>query len=299
MKPELTTPMGAYPKTTYHKVAVDGLEIFYRQGGSPEKPTVLLLHGFPTSSHMFRELIPALATSYHVIAPDYPGFGQSGAPEAATFTYTFDHLAEVMESFLKQIGCTRFALFMQDYGSPVGFRLAAKNPEWISALLIQNANAYVEGINLETFKPLQPFWANRTAETEPPVRGFLAAETTKFQYTHGARNPAAISPDNWVHDQTLLDRPGNDLIQLALLHDYQNNVPRYAEWQAYLRKHQPPTLITWGKNDPFFTEAGARSYLKDLPGAEFHLFDTGHFALEEDGDVIAGHILKFLHTKVK
>ncbi len=295
MTTESFKPAAVYPKTTYHKAVVNGLEIFYREAGSPQKPKVLLLHGFPTSSHMFRELIPALAADHHVIAPDYPGFGKSSAPDAAAFTYTFDNLAVVMETFLQQIGCTRFALFMQDYGSPVGFRIAAKHPEWISALLIQNANAYLEGINLEVFKPLQPFWVNRTAETEKPVRVFLAATTTQFQYTHGARNPAAISPDNWLHDQTLLDRPGNDRIQLALLHDYQTNVPRYAEWQAYLRKHQPPTLITWGKNDPFFTEAGARAFLKDLPNAELHLFDTGHFALEEDGDIIGDLILNFLH----
>jgi pimeloyl-ACP methyl ester carboxylesterase len=294
-----TAPSAAWPKTTYHTAVVNGLDIFYREAGSPENPAVLLLHGFPASSHMYRELIPALAADYHVIAPDYPGFGQSSAPAAAEFAYTFDQLAEVMENFLKQIGCARFALFMQDYGSPVGFRIAAKHPDWISALLIQNANAYLEGINLEAFKPLQPFWANRTEETEAPVRFLLAPGTTQFQYTHGARNPAAISPDNWLHDQTLLDRPGNDLIQLALLHDYQNNVPLYASWQAYLRRHQPPALITWGKNDPFFTEAGAQAYLKDLPKAELHLLDTGHFALEEDGDVIAGYILKFLHANVK
>jgi uncharacterized peroxidase-related enzyme len=292
-------PTSAYPKTTYHKVAVDGLEIFYREAGSPKKPTVLLMHGFPTSSHMFRELIPALASDYHVIAPDYPGFGQSSAPDVTKFTYTFDHLADVMEHFLKQIGCTRFALFMQDYGSPVGFRIAVKHPEWVSALLIQNANAYLEGINMETFKPLQPFWANRTAETEAPVRGFLAAGTTQFQYTHGTRNPASISPDNWLHDQALLDRPGNDLIQLALLHDYQNNPPLYPSWHSYLRNHQPPTLITWGKNDPFFTESGARAYLKDVPKAELHLLNTGHFALEEDGDIIAAYILEFLDTNLK
>ena len=243
---------------------------------------------------MYRELIPALATKYHVIAPDYPGFGQSSAPDAAAFTYTFDHLSEVMESFLKRIGCTRFALFMQDYGSPVGFRIAVKHPAWVTALMVQNANAYVEGINMDSFKPLQPFWANRSVETEKPVRSFLAAETTKFQYLHGVRNPAAISPDNWLHDQALLDRPGNDRIQLALLHDYQNNVPLYAPWHDYLRQHRPPTLITWGKNDPFFTEAGARAYLKDVPKAELHLLDTGHFALEEDGGIIAGCLLDFL-----
>lgn len=293
-----SNPTLAYPKTNYRTTHVDGLDIFYREAGSVKQPTVLLLHGFPTSSHMFRELIPALAEDFHVIAPDYPGFGQSSAPGAEQFKYSFDRLADVMQSFLEQIGCTNFALYMQDYGSPVGFRIATRHPNWVKALLIQNANAYVEGINMEAFSPMWAFWKQRTAETEAPVRGFLAAQTTRFQYTHGTRNPAAISVDNWQHDQPLLDRPGNDQIQLALLHDYQNNVPRYADWQAYLRKHQPPTLITWGKNDPFFTVAGAKAYLKDLPDAELHLLDTGHFALEEDGPLIAGHILDFLSRKL-
>jgi pimeloyl-ACP methyl ester carboxylesterase len=287
------------PKTCYRSANVHGIDIFYREAGSPERPAILLLHGFPTSSHMYRELIPALAADYHVIAPDYPGFGQSSAPDASSFAYTFDHLAEVTEAFLQQVGCTRFALFMQDYGSPVGFRIAARHPDWVTALLIQNANAYIEGINMDAFKPLQPFWANRNAETETAVRAFLAPETTRFQYTHGVRNPESVSPDNWVHDQALLDRPGNDRIQLALLHDYQNNVPLYPEWQAYLRKHQPPTLITWGGNDPFFTQAGARAYLRDVPGAELHLLETGHFALEEDGDKIAALILEFLKKHQK
>jgi pimeloyl-ACP methyl ester carboxylesterase len=296
MNTALITPNPAYAKATHQAVSVNGLDIFYREAGSPERPTILLLHGFPSSSHMYRELIPSLANDFHVIAPDYPGFGESSAPDANEFEYTFDHLAEVMEAFLKQVGCTRFALFMQDYGSPVGFRIAAKHPKWVSALLIQNANAYLEGINMEAFAPLQPFWAKRTAETEVPVRSFLTAETTQFQYTHGTRNPAAISPESWEQDQSLLDRPGNDRIQLALLHDYRNNPPHYAQWQAYLRKHQPRTLITWGKNDPFFTEAGAKAYLKDLPNAELHLLDTGHFALEEDGPHIAALIRQFLPT---
>lgn len=298
MSTTLSNPALAYPKTNYRTVQVDGLDIFYREAGSAKQPTVLLLHGFPTSSHMFRELIPALAQDFHVIAPDYPGFGQSSAPGVEQFKYSFEHLADVMESFLEQIGCTNFALYMQDYGSPVGFRIATRHPNWVKALLIQNANAYVEGINMQAFAPIQAFWKQRRAETEAPVREFLAAQTTRFQYMHGARNPAAISPDNWQHDQPLLDRPGNDQIQLALLYDYQNNVPCYANWQAYLRKHQPPTLITWGKNDPFFTVAGAEAYLKDLPDAELHLLDTGHFALEEDGPLIAGHILDFLSRKL-
>lgn len=243
---------------------------------------------------MYRELIPALARDYHVIAPDYPGFGQSSAPGTDQFEYSFDHLAEVLEKWLIAIGCTRFVLGMHDYGGPVGFRLAARHPEWVSALLIQNANAYLEGINMETFKPFLPFWAQRTPETDAPVRGMLTLDTTHFQYTHGVRNLPRISPDNWLYDQALLDRPGNDLIQLALLHDYQNNPPKYPIWQSYLRQYQPPTLITWGKNDPFFTEAGARAYLSDLPKAELHLLDTGHFVLEENGPQVAALTLKFL-----
>lgn len=290
----LSSPVAPHPKTTYHTATVNGLGIFYREAGSPQNPTVLLLHGFPTSSHMFRELIPALAEHFHVIAPDYPGFGQSSAPSVDDFKYTFDNLAGLLEAFLQQIGCTRFALFMQDYGAPVGYRIAARHPEWITALLVQNANAYMEGVNTDTFAPFFPFWQNRNAETEAPIRGFLGLGTTKFQYTHGARNPAAISPDNWQHDQPLLDRPGNDLVQLALLHDYQNNPPVYPQWQEYFRQHQPPTLITWGKNDPFFKPEGAQAYLKDLPKAKLHLFDTGHFALEEDGPAIAALIANFL-----
>jgi pimeloyl-ACP methyl ester carboxylesterase len=289
-----STPNPAGARTRYQTVPVNGVDIFYREAGQPGQPAVLLLHGFPTSSHMFRELIPALAAEYHVIAPDYPGFGYSSAPEAARFDYTFDRLSEITESFLKKIGVTRFALFMQDYGAPVGLRIAARHPDWISALIVQNANAYIEGINQATFKPMQAFWADRNATTETPVRGFLTAETTRFQYTHGTRNPTAVNPDCWIHDQALLGRPGNDLIQLALLHDYQNNPPQYPVWQDYFRRHQPPTLITWGRNDPFFTEAGARAYLRDLPKADLHLLDTGHFALEEDGPLIAGLIRQFL-----
>ena len=289
----------AYAKTFYRTARVNGLDIFYREAGSPTNPTVLLLHGFPTSSHMFRELIPALAGDFHVVAPDYPGFGQSSAPGVDEFDYTFDRIAEVMERFLLQIGCTRFSVYMQDYGSPVGLRIASKHPEWVAALLVQNGNTYVEGLDKEGWAPVQALWRKRSAETEAPVRNLLTLEMTRYPYTHGARNPAAISPDNWQHDQPLLDRHGNDLIQLALLYDYQNNLARYPEWHDYFRKHQPPTLITWGRNDPFFTEAGARAYLGDLPDAELHILDAGHFALEEDGPQIAALIIRFLKNRVQ
>lgn len=281
------------PTVLHRTLNVDGLDIFYREAGSPDKPTLVLMHGFPTSSHMFRNLILTLADEFHIIAPDYPGYGQSSAPSANEFDYTFDHLSEIMEAFLVTLNVTRFALYVQDFGAPVGLRIASRHPEWVSALIVQNGNAYVEGISA-AFEAFQPFWQNRNAETEMPLRGFLALNTTQFQYTHGARHVEAISPNTWTHDQALLDRPGNDLIQLALMHDYQNNPPQYTVWQDYFCKHQPPTLITWGKNDPFFTEDGARAYLKHLPKAELHLLNSGHFALEEDVNLIGGLISRFL-----
>ena len=285
--------MISLPTVHHRTVSVDGLDIFYREAGSTDKPSLLLLHGFPSSSHMFRNLIPALADEFHLIAPDYPGYGYSSAPDPADFNYTFDRLSEVIEAFLVKLGISTFALYIQDFGAPVGLRIAARHPEWISALIVQNGNAYTEGISA-AFEAFKPFWQNRNAETEAPLRGFLTAETTRFQYTHGARNVDAISPDAWTFDQALLDRPGNDLIQLSLLHDYQNNPPQFSVWQGYLRAHQPPTLIVWGKHDPFFTEDGARAYLKDLPNAQLHLLDSGHFALEEDGNRIAELIDQFL-----
>ncbi|HTL18161.1 MAG TPA: alpha/beta hydrolase [Patescibacteria group bacterium] len=287
----------AYAKVGYQTATIDRLNIFYREAGDPKRPAIVLLHGFPTSSHMYRELLPALGLEYHVIAPDYPGFGYSSVPEADSFDYTFDRLARVMEAFLQKIGTTRFALYMQDYGSPVGLRIASRHPDWVRALIIQNANAYLEGVG-PAFEAFKPFWKERNTETEKPIRSFLNLETTKFQYTHGTLNPMAISPDNWHHDQALLDRTGNDRVQLALLHDYRNNPPLYPQWQNYFRTHQPPTLIPWGKNDPFFTEAGARAYLRDLPQAELHLLDTGHFALEEKGPEIATLIRSFLKNKL-
>ncbi|MBI3886790.1 MAG: alpha/beta hydrolase [Opitutae bacterium] len=286
-------PLPAEHPVFHRTVTVRGLEIFYREAGAPTRPTVLLLHGFPTSSHMFRNLIPGLAADFHVIAPDYPGFGQSSAPGADEFAYTFDHLTDVLESFLVQLGVTRFALFMQDYGAPVGFRLATRHPDWVRGLIVQNANAYVDGLGA-AFEPLKPFWAQRTPETELPVRTLLTPASTRFLFLQGARRPEVISPDTWVHAQAGLDRPGNDRIQLALLHDFRNNPPRYAEWHAYFRRHQPPTLIAWGRHDPVFAEAGARAFLRDLPAAALHLFETGHFALEEDGAAIADLARAFL-----
>lgn len=285
------------PKTAYHTVEIDGIEIFYREAGDASRPTVLLLHGFPTSSHMFRDLLPALADQYHVVAPDYPGFGYSASPPVTEFEYTFDHLAQVVEKFTERLGLDAYSLYLMDYGAPVGFRLATAHPERVQSLIIQNGNAYEEG--LEAFWiPLRAYWAAPSEKTARPLRESLTREATRWQYTHGTRNPAGINPDNWTLDQALLDRPGNDEIQLALFLSYGSNPPRYPTWQAYLREHQPPTLIVWGKNDTIFPESGAHPYKRDLEKVEFHLLDTGHFALEEEGDTIARLMRDFLQRNV-
>ena len=279
--------------TTYNHVKIDNLNIFYREAGKKDAPVILLLHGFPSSSHMFRDLIPELASQYRVIAPDYPGFGSSDAPAADQFTYTFDHLTAIVEKFINALGLKKYSLYVQDYGGPIGFRIASNNPDRVEALIIQNANAYVEGISA-AFEPMKPFWANRNAETEIPVRGMLKKETTIFQYTHGAKDVSKISPDSWNHDQAHLDRPGNDLIQLALLHNYPTNVAQYDTWQNYFRTHQPRTLIVSGKNDPFFTVEGQMAFTKDIKNAEINLYDGGHFVLEEYHREIAEKIKSFL-----
>lgn len=279
--------------TTYHSASVNGVDVFYREAGSSTAPTIVLLHGFPSSSHMFRDLIPKLADRFRVIAPDYVGFGYSAQPSREAFQYTFDSLANIVERLLfEHLGLARFALYVQDYGAPIGFRIAAAHPAAIAGLVIQNGNAYVDGIS-EAFAPFGPFWNERTPETEKPIRAFLTAETTRFQYTHGAAHPDRISPDAYTVDQLFLDRAGNRDIQLDLFADYQSNVALYPAWQAYFRQHRPRTLIAWGKNDPFFTEAGARAYLRDLPDAELHLLDAGHFVLEEYADTVAALIRQF------
>jgi pimeloyl-ACP methyl ester carboxylesterase len=277
--------------TTYHNIEIDGVNLFYREAGRANLPALILLHGFPTSSHMFRDLIPHLENFFHVIAPDYPGFGYSDAPAPDKFNYTFDHLAELMEKLIAKLGIDTYTLFLQDYGGPVGFRIAAHHPERVTGLIIQNANAYMAGIS-DAMAPIAKFWSDR-AGMETAIRGFLTKETTTFQYTHGAGKPERISPDAYHHDQALLDRPGNDLIQLELLFNYQTNPPLYPAWQEYFRKHQPRTLIVWGKNDPFFTVPGAEAFLRDLPKAKLHLLEAGHFALEELHEEIAEHITHF------
>jgi pimeloyl-ACP methyl ester carboxylesterase len=278
---------------TYNTLKIDNLEIFFREAGDPNKPAVLLLHGFPTSSHMFRNLIPLLADNYHVVAPDYPGFGYSSAPSVSEFSYTFDHLANIIEKFTVAKGLKKYSLYVQDYGAPVGYRLAVKYPERVQALIVQNGNAYEEGLR-GFWNPLKNYWENSTEENANKLRDFLKVEATKWQYTHGTRIPNRISPDTWTLDQALLDRHGNQEIQLKLFLDYGSNPPFYPEWQAYFRKHQPPTLIVWGKNDQIFPAEGAEPYKRDLKNIEFHLLDTGHFALEEEGDRIAQLIQRFL-----
>jgi len=294
------TPLGSSDaRTVAHRtVQIDGLDIFYREAGPKDAPTVLLLHGFPTSSHMFRHLIPALADAFHLVAPDYPGFGYSSAPPVDQFAYTFDHLADVIEQFTAQLGLTRYTLYVQDYGAPVGYRLAVKHPERVTGLVVQNGNAYEEGLAHDFWQPLKAYWQDRTDQNAAPLRGFLTLDGTKWQYTHGVRHVEAISPDTWTLDQARLDRPGNQDIQLALFYDYRTNAPLYPTWHAYFREHQPPTLIVWGKHDQIFPPAGAHPYQRNLQTLEFHLLDTGHFALEEDGDHIASLMQAFLRTHV-
>lgn len=285
-----------YP--TLHKtVSLEGLEIFYREAGPEGAPVVLLLHGFPTSSQMFRNLIPALSDKFHVIAPDYPGFGNSSMPMADNFSYTFDHLAAVMDKFIQQLDVKTYSLYVQDYGAPVGYRLAVKHPERVQALIVQNGNAYEEGLR-EFWTPLKTYWKDRSETNADALKKFLTLGATRWQYTHGTRNAQVVSPDTWLVDQYLLDRPGNKDIQLQLFYDYRSNPPLYPEWQAYFRKHQPPMLIVWGKNDQIFPAEGAYPYKRDLKDIEFHLLDTGHFALEEDGGLIADLITRFLKTRV-
>ena len=279
---------------TLHKtINIDGVEIFYREADPVDAPTILLLHGFPTSSHMFRNLMPALADRYHLIAPDYPGFGNSEQPAMDKFDYTFDNLAVVMSKLVNKLGIKKYSLYLMDYGAPIGFRLASQNPEQITSLIVQNGNAYKEGLK-DFWIPIRKYWKNRTAENAEPLAGFISPDGVKWQYTHGVRNEDTISPDNWNVDLRHLTRDGNPSIQLALFYDYQNNVPYYPEWQAYFRKYQPPTLIVWGKNDYIFPAEGAYPYKRDLKNVEFNLLDTGHFALEEDGKIIAAKIRAFL-----
>ena len=276
--------------TTYHVATVNGRKVFYREAGDAGRPAIILLHGFPSSSHMYRDLIPLLADRFHVIAPDYIGFGHSDAPSAGDFHYSFDNLTAHVAGLIDQLGIRSYVLYMQDYGGPVGFRLFTQHPDRVKGLVVQNANAYLEGVGDLPKQVFLPLWAERNPASEAAARSFLAGETTKFQYQVGARNPDAISPDNWTLDQALLDRPGTDACQLDLLEDYKSNVALYDRWHAAFRDHQPRTLIVWGKNDPFFIPAGAKAFRTDLPEARLVWLDAGHFVLDENAATVAAEI---------
>ena len=280
----------------YKSENVDGINIFYREAGKPENPAILLLNGFPSSSVAFRELINDLKEDFYLVAPDYPAFGNSDVPEPAMYNYTFHQLSLTMEKFIDQIGLTSFALYAFDYGGPVGFRIAASLPELISSLIIQNANAYMEGIG-PAFDAAMPFLQNRNEENEQPVRHLMTLEGIKFFYMHGAAQPVKMSPDGYMLDLHYLSRPGLHDIHLDLLQNYASNVAEYPVWQAYFKTYLPPTLLVWGKNDAFFPLAAAEAYKKDLPDAQLFAYDTGHFALEECHREISEKIRQFLQKR--
>jgi pimeloyl-ACP methyl ester carboxylesterase len=283
----------AAPEIQYKTAEAQGLRIFYREAGKPGAPVVLLLHGFPTSSHMYRDLIPLLAERYHVIAPDLPGFGFSDAPPREKYRYTFDNLAGTIDAFTETLKLKRYAIQVFDYGAPVGFRLALAHPERITAIVSQNGNAYEEGLSKE-WDPIQRYWREPNAANREALRQFLKPDSIKFQYTHGAPADRGIAPESYSLDSALIARPGNEEIQLDLFLDYASNVKLYPRFQEYFRKSQPPLLAVWGKHDPFFLPPGAKAYQRDIPKAEVHLFDAGHFALETHVKEIGAEILRFL-----
>ncbi|MEM7681383.1 MAG: alpha/beta hydrolase [Planctomycetota bacterium] len=283
------------PQVRYQVTDVGGIKIFSREAGDPSRLAVVLLHGFPSSSHMYREVLAALGDDYFVIAPDYPGFGDSDYPDPEQFEYTFDGLAAVTNAFLEQRGIDRYVLMIQDYGAPIGYRIATAHPERVRGFVVMNGNAYEEGLGEAGWGPIFEYWKQRTPELEHQIaENVFGLEGLRWQYTHGTRNPGAILPDNWNLDFMKLSRPRQHRVQLDLFYDYRNNVALYPQWQAYLRQHQPPMLIVWGKNDAFFPAPGAQAYLRDVPDAELHLLDTGHFALEEDAPFIIDKMRGFL-----
>jgi len=277
----------------YRTADVDGFKVFYREAGSIDAPTLLLLHGFPTASHMFRDLIPLLADRFHIVAPDLPGFGQSDMPACADFAYTFDHVAGVIDRFTEVIGLTRFALYVFDYGAPTGFRIATKHPERITAIVSQNGNAYEEGLS-DGWNPIRAYWQDPSQANRDALRAFLTPETARWQYTHGVTDQTTVSPDGYSLDTFYLARPGADEVQLDLFGDYKNNVALYPAFQNYFRRYKPPLLAVWGKNDPFFLPPGAEAFKRDIPDAVVSFFDTGHFALETHAPEIAAAIRDFL-----
>ena len=284
------------PVTTVNRVEADGVQVFYRSAGDSNAPVVLLLHGFPSSSFMFRELIPRLADRYHVIAPDLPGFGFTEVPVWRNYTYSFDALADTIEAFTEAIGLRRYAIYVFDYGAPTGFRLAMRHPERVTAIVSQNGNAYEAGLG-DAWGPIRTYWAQPTPENRKVIRdNILNPEGTKWQYTHGVENPETVAPESWTLDAALLERPGNKDIQLDLFLDYASNVKLYPKFQEYLRQSKPPLLAIWGKNDPFFIPAGAEAFRKDIPGAEVRFLDTGHFAIETHAVEIADAMKEFLEA---
>ena len=309
------------PGVAYRTVMIEDVEIFYREAGDPARPTIVLLHGFPTSSHMFRDLITELADEYHLVAPDYPGYGYSSMPGVDEFDYTFDNVASIMEQFVDKIGLQRFSLYLMDYGAPIGFRIATNHPERIETLIVQNGNAYVEGINNDFWEPIKEYWKDRDAinkgldnpwwtnvkaaykqpnmSNDDALRFLLTLGATKWQYTNGVSDVESVSPDTWGHVQPLLDREGNADIQLQMFYSYGSNPPLYPDWQSYLREFQPPTLIVWGEHDEIFPAAGAEPYKRDLKNLEYHLLDTGHFALETHGQEIADLMRDFLKRRLQ
>jgi pimeloyl-ACP methyl ester carboxylesterase len=292
------TPEATETTVRMRTIAIAGLNLFYREAGKPGNPKLVLLHGFPASSHQYRNLIPALADKFHVIAPDYPGFGNSDLPDPAAYSYTFDQLSEVVEAFLKSQDFTRFGLFMQDYGGPVGFRILTRHPDWLEWLIIQNTNAYEVGFTpvWEGFR--NALWKNRTPETEKPLMAFLELDAIKSVYLHGHKKPELISPDNWNMDFRFMERPHARQVQMDLFYDYRTNVTLYPTWQEFLRSRQPRTIIFWGQSDIFFSPQGGDAYLQDLPEAQMHRLDAGHFAVEDCLDYIAAHMHRFYDEKV-
>jgi pimeloyl-ACP methyl ester carboxylesterase len=292
----VSAPAGEQFPTRYKTARINDLDVFYREAGRQNAPVIMLLHGFPTSSNMFRNLIPRLAGSFHLIAPDYPGFGQSSMPDRGSFAYTFENLTNVVDELVGQLGLGKFSLYVMDYGAPIGYRLALRRPDQVQALIIQNGNAYDEGLR-EFWDPIKKYWADPRPENRTALHTLVDAKSTRWQYENGVADHSLLDPTTWVLDQVGLDRNGNREIQMDLFYDYRTNVSLYPQFQAYFRKRQPPTLIVWGKNDFIFPPEGAAPYKRDLPNAETHLLDTGHFALETHGEEIASLIEAFLSRR--